>query len=104
MNLKQTVWFIALFSGQALLGAENRPAKVQGAKEKKISTQQKEEAKIEFQGSTIQGIRRDPFSSYIDGAADNAYSFIKIRQNWDQEMINSAGSLDSKGKKSGIAY
>ncbi len=51
---------------------------------------------IDFESTGIDGMRKTPLGSLIDNRKSNKeYDFIKIRQRWTPEMVQSASSLEA---------
>jgi len=72
-----------------------------GSREKHITREAQtkkggDQTKIDFGETAIEGERRVPLGTLINqNEADKNYDFVKIRQRWHDEMVQSAGSLDT---------
>ena len=64
---------------------------------------EKAKTQFEFEGTSVKGERTTPMGSILEQATpDQTYDFVTIRGNWQQEMLQSAESLDTPGAKLGL--
>lgn len=68
-------------------------------REAKTSTKKGDKTKVDFDEVDIGGQRKTPFGTLVNNnRLKKDYDFIKLRQRWHPEMIDSASNLESGGR------
>ena len=87
-----------------LAQAEKKKKKASGPKERKrtlvgekrFKYKKGDKTNLDFDAADISGERKTPMGSLVDSVqSDKDYDFVRLRLNWNPEMVQSASSLET---------